>query len=71
MFKVSPPSTEGGAWTEQVLHSFAGGSDGAESQTPVLVLGTTVYGTTMEGGTGFCENENGPAGCGTVFQIAQ
>jgi len=71
VFKVSPPSTQGGSWTEQVLHSFTGGTDGAYIQTPVLVLGTTVYGTTLEGGTGFCENENGPAGCGTVFQITQ
>jgi hypothetical protein len=71
VFKVSPPSTQGGSWTEQVLHSFTGGTDGAYIQTPLLVLGTTVYGTTLEGGTGFCENENGPAGCGTVFEITQ
>jgi hypothetical protein len=70
VFKVSPP-TQGGTWTEQVLHSFTGGADGADIQTPVLVLRNDVYGTTMEGGASFCENENGPAGCGTVFQITQ
>ncbi len=58
-FKLSPPSVEGGLWTEEILHSFTGGSDGAVPYTPLLVLGTTVYGTTYEGGTGFCENQSG------------
>jgi uncharacterized repeat protein (TIGR03803 family) len=71
VFKVSPPSIQGGAWTEQVLHSFTGGSDGAYVQNPLLVVGAKIYGTTVEGGTGFCENQNGPSGCGTVFQITQ
>jgi hypothetical protein len=70
-FKVSPPSTQGGSWTEQVLHSFGGGGDGADIQFQLLILNTSVYGTTLEGGTGFCENENGQAGCGTVFRISQ
>jgi hypothetical protein len=29
VFKLSPPKTKGGNWTEKVLHSFAGGTDGA------------------------------------------
>ena len=29
VFKLSPPKTKGGKWTEKVLHSFAGGTDGA------------------------------------------
>lgn len=69
-FKVIPPST-GGAWTDQVLHDFSGGNDGAYVATPLLVIGASVYGTTLEGGTGLCINQNGPAGCGTVFEITQ
>ena len=29
VFKLSPPKTKGGKWTEKVLHRFAGGTDGA------------------------------------------
>jgi hypothetical protein len=71
VFKLTPPSVQGGIWTEQVLHSFEGGADGADVQSPLLIQGTTVYGTTVEGGTGFCENQNGPVGCGTAFEITQ
>ncbi len=70
-FELNAP-TQGGAWTEQVLHNFAGGNDGAYPQAPLLVLGTTVYGTTLDGGTGLCQDNNGyGVGCGTVFQIMQ
>ena len=53
---------------ETVLHSFAGGKDGA---TPVglLVLDTSlnIYGMTEYGGTPTC----GPSGCGTIFKVTQ
>jgi uncharacterized repeat protein (TIGR03803 family) len=29
IFELSPPATEGGTWTETILYSFQGGSDGA------------------------------------------
>ena len=31
VFKLSPPKQKGGKWTERVLHSFAGGTDGANA----------------------------------------
>jgi hypothetical protein len=69
-FKLIPPATQGGAWTEQVLHSFVAGADGAFPEAPVFILGSTVYGTTSQGGTGNCSS-SAVQGCGTVFQITQ
>jgi uncharacterized repeat protein (TIGR03803 family) len=46
---------------EKVLHSFAGGSDGAIASAPLIEAGGTLYGTTQAGGT---------SGAGTVFSIA-
>jgi uncharacterized repeat protein (TIGR03803 family) len=69
-FKLVPPSSQGYGWTEQTLHGFAGGSDGAyPGQAPLFLLDTTLYGTTSIGGY------NGSpcygVGCGTVFSITQ
>ncbi len=64
-YKLTPPSPPGGTWTEETLHAFAGGSDGSWPGTPLLLLGTSIYGTTVLGGTGCGGN------CGTVFQITQ
>jgi uncharacterized repeat protein (TIGR03803 family) len=65
VFQLTPPATPGGAWTETVLHNFAGPPDG---QVPegVLTIGPSgqLYGTTYSGGTGLCNN-----GCGTVFEL--
>jgi uncharacterized repeat protein (TIGR03803 family) len=70
-YKLSPPTTQGGPWTESFLYSFQAGSDGYLPQAPVVVVGANVYGTTMVGGTGNCNGSAGQLGCGTVFQIAQ
>jgi uncharacterized repeat protein (TIGR03803 family) len=59
----------GGTWTETVLHSFAGGSDGAYPRSGLLLKGNSLYGTTLQGGTGTaCGPFGGP--CGTVFKLA-
>jgi uncharacterized repeat protein (TIGR03803 family) len=70
-YKLSPPVSQGGEWTEQVLHAFTGGSDGDYPPAGVAVVGTDVYGTTIWGGTGPCQENAAPVGCGTVFQITQ
>jgi hypothetical protein len=49
----------GSAWTETQLHSFDG-TDGSYLLSPVLLMGHSIYGTTIETGSG---------GYGTVFQI--
>jgi len=55
--------------SETVLHSFAGGRDGAYPDSG-LIKGAqdTLYGTAEEGGDNRC---NPPNGCGTVFKINQ
>jgi uncharacterized repeat protein (TIGR03803 family) len=45
--------------SEKVLYSFKGGSDGADPNS-VVALGTTLYGTTSDGGAN---------GVGTVFKV--
>jgi uncharacterized repeat protein (TIGR03803 family) len=66
VFKLSPPKTKGGKWTAKVLHSFAGGTDGANPNGG-LVLDSkgVIYGATVWGGSTDCQ---GP-GCGTAFEL--
>jgi hypothetical protein len=68
VFKLSPPKTKGGKWTEKVLYGFAGGTDGANPNGGlVLDCKGDVYGTTYIGGdqSGQC----GAEGCGTAFEL--
>ena len=68
VFELSPPKTKGGQWTEKVLHSFAGGTDGANPNGGLILDGKgVIYGTTAAGGD---EGEQcGSGGCGTVFEL--
>jgi uncharacterized repeat protein (TIGR03803 family) len=62
VFSLAPPTSQGGSWTETVLHSFVGGSDGAGPKAGLLVgKDGTLYGTTQGGGSGVF---------GTVFSLA-
>jgi hypothetical protein len=64
VYSVTPPAQKGGAWTEQVLHSFGASGDG---NSPISILaigdGGVLYGTTAAGGI-----EEG-TGCGIVFSL--
>jgi hypothetical protein len=68
VFKLSHPKQKGGKWTEKILHSFAGGADGA-TPNGGLVLDSkgALYGTTFIGGYN-CPHHSGD-GCGTVFEL--
>src|SRR5579863_6178081 len=52
---------------EKVLHSFAGGTDGADPLSGLAVFDGDLYGTTQYGGrkTSLCTS-----GCGTVFRVS-
>ena len=53
-------------WSETVLYSFAGTSDGAVPEGSVLLDNGNLFGVTFAGGNGGCyDNE----GCGTVFEV--
>ena len=54
--------------TESVLYNFAGPRDGDGSQpiTGLTNVGGTLYGTTYDGGGGYCYYDSG---CGTVFSV--
>ena len=64
VFELTPG--DNGVWTESVLYSFTGGSDGANPSTALtLDASGNLYGTTMLGGDlGGC---NG--GCGVAFEL--
>jgi uncharacterized repeat protein (TIGR03803 family) len=54
--------------TFTVLHTFAGGKDGANPQGNLLKIGKTIYGTTQWGGGSGCSSTGG-SGCGTVYKL--
>jgi uncharacterized repeat protein (TIGR03803 family) len=60
VFQVAPGA--GGVWTQKVLYSFAGGTDGANPLTAVAYSSSlkVLYGTTYNGGS---------AGFGTVYEL--
>jgi uncharacterized repeat protein (TIGR03803 family) len=66
-------SNSGGAWTETILYSFTGGSDGGEPfGGPTFGKSGALYGTTSSGGSegsGQCQID-GPQTCGVVFAVA-
>jgi uncharacterized repeat protein (TIGR03803 family) len=70
VFQLTPPASQGGAWTETVLHNF--NNTGGDGNLPEfgLIHGKfgSLWGTTPEGGktVGPCA-ANG--GCGTVFRV--
>jgi uncharacterized repeat protein (TIGR03803 family) len=72
VFELSPPAAPGGPWTETVLYSFTGGSDGGAPFAPVVFdkVGN-LYGTTSGGGTsGYYCNDDLFLTCGTVFELS-
>jgi len=68
VFKLKP--NPDGSWTQSVLHTFAGGSDGTYPDHGSLVLDGhgNLYGATADGGTGSCSFVGLP-GCGAIFEL--
>ncbi len=72
VFKLSPPKQKGGKWTEKILHSFAGGTDGASPNGGLIFdKQGAVYGTTYFGGYEgkFCNGGVGGTGCGSIYAL--
>jgi len=64
VYSLTPPASPGGSWTEQVLYSFTGGSDGSEPSGLRVAADGVLYGTASIGGLTGCE-----IGCGVVFSL--
>jgi uncharacterized repeat protein (TIGR03803 family) len=69
IFKLSPPKTKGGKWTEKVLYGFKSGKDGANPNGGLIFDSKgAIYGTTYAGGDQIC-SVAGFVGCGTFYQL--
>ncbi len=67
VFQLTNNGTPQGPWTETVLYSFTGGTDGANPSGKLLMDGNgNLYGTTASGGDFSCYS----TGCGTVFKLS-
>ncbi len=63
VFKLTPNAD--GTWTESVLYSFTGGTDGGTPMASLVFDQTgNLYGTTQWGGSSNCQY-----GCGVVFEL--
>jgi uncharacterized repeat protein (TIGR03803 family) len=68
VYELSPVPVTGG-YTETVLYSFTGGTDGSNPLSGLLLgSGGVLYGTTTRGGD-LAASGCGGAGCGTVFSL--
>ena len=67
--RLAPNSS--GPWTESLLYTFTGGSDGASPDSPLLRDSSdNLYGTTYTGGmTSDCGSFNPFDGCGVVYKL--
>jgi uncharacterized repeat protein (TIGR03803 family) len=67
VYQLTPSS--GGVWSENILHSFQGGSDGQGTYSGLtLDSAGNLYGTTVAGGVGpECHLS---LGCGVVFELS-
>ena len=60
LFSLTPPSSPGGAWTENVLHDFTGGADGGYPNCVTPPVNGVLYCSATQGGE---------YGAGTVFAL--
>jgi uncharacterized repeat protein (TIGR03803 family) len=64
VFRLAPGA---GGWTQSVLYSFSGGSDGGYPSSKLIFDSRgNVYGTAAGGGSSACSG-----GCGIIFELSQ
>jgi uncharacterized repeat protein (TIGR03803 family) len=68
VFELSP--VPGGGWTEQVIYTFQGPTDGQQPKGVSFDSTGNLYGFGFIGGTGVCHFEGQPFGCGTAFKLS-
>jgi uncharacterized repeat protein (TIGR03803 family) len=61
VFRLLPPTTKGGAWTERTIYQFTGGADGYGPLCRLVLFKGSLYGTTVGGGA---------SNNGVIFQLA-
>jgi uncharacterized repeat protein (TIGR03803 family) len=61
VFSLTPPAGDGGAWTEALLYTFTGGSDGGFPDGLTAGPGGGLYGTALDGGYGVVFSLTPPA----------
>jgi uncharacterized repeat protein (TIGR03803 family) len=64
VFKLAP--NHDGTWTETLVYTFMGGTDGGFPSALVLDVAGNLYGTTFSGGI----TQSPCGGCGTVFELS-
>ena len=67
VYELTPPSTSGGNWTETLLYSFQGGTDGAFPASALAIDASgNLIGAATQGGSTACST----SGCGTLFELS-
>jgi len=69
VFELQPPGAPGAHWTETLLYSFLGASNGADPGALILAKNGTLLGVTEGGGDLNCDPHQAPGGCGIVFEL--
>ena len=70
VFELSPPAGGSGSWTENVLYTFTGASDGSTPEAGVILYNGNLYGTAAYGGDLSGSNCVALNGCGVVFELS-
>jgi hypothetical protein len=68
VFELSPSQ---GGWTEKILYSFTGGSDGGSPSSLLVGQDGNLYGTTAGVGNSVCGPSWSYTSCGVVFQLVR
>ncbi len=68
VYKLTPPTKPGAAWSETTLHAFQGGDDGANPIANLVFDDKgNLYGTTEWGGGVGCTQDSG---CGVAYELS-